>query len=249
MDWQDADDHGWVDMDEQGAHRFLHKQKEVRVVVGITCTFSIIGSLLIILSYLCFRDLRSRARLILVHISIMDCGVGLSNLIGAWVYFDRFYTENTDCLGSGHVKVDPQRFLYCPPSDTIQALCVTQAFFAYYFTLGSVMWTISLSVFLFLLIVHPGTRKAKYSLVFSSVFSYGMPLLMTLWLLLTNRLGFAPYDSGGWCGNIYNQPETGYRDKFAVIFSYDLWIYLTIVLVPLLSISVHLYIRKEVMSL
>ncbi len=101
MDWpegvEDADDHGWHNTDERGAHDMLHKHKEVRVVVGITCTLSIIGSLLIILSYLCFRDLRSRARLILVHISIMDCGVGLSNLIGAWVYFDRFYTDNTDC--------------------------------------------------------------------------------------------------------------------------------------------------------
>ncbi len=71
---------------------------------------------------------------------------------------------------------------------------------------------------------------------------------MTLWSLLTDRLGFSPYDSGGWCSNIFTQPETGYRDRFASAFSYDLWIYLTVFLVPILSISVHLYIRKEVRS-
>ncbi len=248
MDWGEEElDPEPVDANEHGARRFLHKHTEVRVVVGITCGLSVIGSLFIILSYICFRDLRSRARLILVFISVMDCGVGLSNLIGAAVYFDYYYTKNTDCLGD--VEVHPKHFLYCPPSKTIQSLCVAQAFFAQYFTLGSIMCTISLSLYLYFLIVHHGTRKAKFLLVPSSIFSFLMPLLITTWFLCTGKLGFSPYDSAGWCTDIYNHPESGYRDIFAVAVGYDMWIYLTIILVPILSISVHFHIREEVIIL
>ena len=222
-------------------HEFLHKKAEVRMVVGITCGLSVIGSLLIILSYLCFRGLRSRARQILVHISIMDLGVAVSNLVGLSVYFDHYYNR-PNCLPDG-IQADPH---ICPVSEKIKDLCVAQAFFAAYFTYGSIMWTVCLSVYLYFLIIHHGTNRSKYSLYFSYIFCYVMPLILSLWFLLTDRLGYAPYNSEGWCGDILNNPMTGKPDIYAAILGYDLWIYLTFILVPVLSISVHLYIRQEV---
>ena len=209
------------------------------MVVGITCCLSIIGALLIILSYVCFKELRTRARTILLHISIMDLGVAASNLVGASVYFDQYY-NNPNCLPDG-IQADPH---ICPVSDTIHDLCVAQAFLSVYFTLGSIMWTICLSVYLYFLLVHYRTKLAQRSLCFSYIFSYCMPLFISLWLLLTGRFGYSPYDTECWCGMKINNPLTREGEIFLVVFGYDLWIYLTIVLVPILSASVHLRVTQ-----
>lgn len=221
-------------MNKEDNEDLFHKQIGVRVAVWITCSLSMLGALLIIFSYVCFKGMRSRAREILVHISVMDFLVAASNLTGAAVGFARFYncTKGTDtCL---------------PHPVSVDYWCKTQAFFAIYCTLGSVLWTVSLSVYLYFLIVHHGTKKAKYSLYFSYFFCYLLPLLLTLWLLLTGKLGYSPYQSAGWCGPIFTDPWTGVRHIYVEVISYDLWIYLTFIIVPILFISVHFYIRAEV---
>lgn len=221
-------------MDKEDNEDLFHKQISVRVAVWITCSLSMLGALLIIFSYVCFKTMRSRAREILVHISVMDFLVAASNLTGAAVDFDRFYncTKGTDSCSSHPASVD--------------YWCKTQAFFAIYCTLGSVLWTVSLSVYLYFLITHHGTKKAKYSLYFSYFFCYLLPLLLTLWLLLTGRLGYSPYQSAMWCGPIFTNPLTMQRYIYVAVISYDLWIYLTFIIVPILFISVHFYIRSEV---
>ena len=221
-------------MDKEDNEDLFHKQISVRVAVWITCSLSMLGALLIIFSYVCFKTMRSRAREILVHISVMDFLVAASNLTGAAVDFDRFYncTKGTDSCSSHPASVD--------------YWCKTQAFFAIYCTLGSVLWTVSLSVYLYFLITHHGTKKAKYSLYFSYFFCYLLPLLLTLWLLLTGKLGYSPYQSAGWCTAIFTDPRTMQRYIYTAVISYDLWIYLTFIIVPILFISVHFYIRSEV---
>ena len=55
---------------------------------------------------------------------------------------------------------------------------------------------------------------------------------MSLWLLLTGRLGHAPYNASGWCG-VVAVKRVGIVfvvDYFAVIFGFDLWVYLAFVL-------------------
>ena len=219
---------------------FLIKHGGVRVVVGLTCSLSIIGSVLIILSYVCFKNMRSRAREILMHISLMDLGVGLANLIGDAVSFDRYYKhDDINVTMTGvvlNISVEPY----------IDRLCRTQAFFAVYFTYGSVLWTISLAVYLYFLIIHHGTQTALYFIRFAYVFSYSMPLVMALWLMLTKRLGYAPYNSSGWCALIMTDPATKQHHLLTAIFGYDMWIYLAIVLVPTLYITVRVYIHDQV---
>ena len=209
-----------------------HKRPEVRYVVGVTCTLSTIGSAFIILSYLCFRGLRSRARLILVHISIMDFGAAMANLIGIAVNFDHYFLKP----GCDNCTVEP----------SVHHACIAQAAFAHYFTNGSFLWTICLSFYLYFLIVHHGTERGRYFFYFSHVFCYGMPLLITLWLLLTHKFGYAPYDSAGWCSVIGRDPVTRERYLFVTVIGYNLWIMLAFTLVPFLSLSVHCYIRQEV---
>ncbi len=210
---------------------FLEKHTGERVVVGVTCCLSILGSLLIILSYACFKTMRSKTREILVHLSLMDLGVALANLIGDAVYFDQYLYDQ-----------DPE----ATDTDPINSLCKTQAFFAAYFTYGSILWTVSLAAYLYFLILHHGTKLAVYFLRFSYFFCYVFPFLPSLWLVLTGRLGYAPYDSTGWCSLILKDPFTGKVDLFAAVFGSDLWFYLATLLIVLLYFTVRVYINDQV---
>ena len=210
---------------------FLTKGLPVRLVVGLTCFLSIVGAALIILSYACFKSLRTKAREILLHLSLMDLGVAAANFIGDVVYFDQFYFKNNSAI---------------EPINMVKNLCTAQAFFAIYFTLGSVLWTISLAVYLYFLLVHRSTHNAKYFLYFSYVLCWGLPFFITLWLVLTHRLGYSPYNTAGWCSMIAVNPKTHSKDYFAVVIGYDLWIYLAMVLVPVMYCSVRWFLREEV---
>ena len=223
---------------EDAEDTFLYKSWGVRFVSGLSCAGSILGSTLIILSYICFRRLRTKVRKILFHLSVADFGVATANLIGAVVYFDHYY--HPVCDSSGHV------INIRTPTAAIQHLCTAQAFFALYFTITSILWTMSLAGYLYFVLVHHGTQHAKMFLMFSYIFCYGMPLLTSLWPALTERLGYSPYNSAGWCTAILVDPETGKRDIFMGVLGYDLWIYLALVLVTVLYVAMKTFLREEV---
>lgn len=219
-----------------GTFGFLLKdQKHLKYVVCVTCSLSVLGSFLIILTYILFRKLRTNVRLVLLHLSIMDMGIGLSNLIGTAIDFNsRYYRSYNDFT----VRVNPNA--------TIKALCDMQAFVALYSTYGSVFWTNGLAVFLYFAVVHHNVKKNNILLWILTVFCYFMPLVLTLWLLLTHKLGPTPYGSGGWCSVINVDPSSGQRMYFSISFGYDLWIYATFILVPVLYIGTRAHISAEV---
>lgn len=224
--------------DDVSGSSFLYKNWLVRFASGLSCAGSIVGSSLIILAYICFRRLRTKVREILFHLSVADFGVATANLIGAVVYFDRFYTPVCNSYGDV-VSIRT-------PRAAIEHLCTAQAFFALYFTISSILWTMSLAGYLYFVLVHHGTQHAKLFLMFSYIFCYGMPLLTSLWPALTWRLGYSPYNSAGWCTVILVDPKTGSRDIFMGVVGYDLWIYLALVLVTVLYVAMKTFLREEV---
>ena len=221
------------------AQDFYEKNVSVRAISGLSSALSILGSALIILSYLCFRSLRTRARLILVHLALTDMGVGIANLVGIIVNFDQYFPH-----GDLPANVAQQ------PNLSIVNLCKTQASVAEYCTLSSVLWTSCLAVYMYLLIVNKNSKQTKMFLWFSYVFCYGMPLLVTVWMLCTERLGYSPYNSSGWCSTVLVKPYYGGSkagiDVMAAIIGYDMWIILTIVLIAVLYISVFSHVRLQV---
>ena len=215
---------------------FLLKDKDLRAVVGVSCCLSILGSLLIILSYILFKKRRTRAREILLHISLMDLGVALANLIGLSVYFDQYYANK----GFNQSYEVPSY---------IDGLCKAQAFFAYYCTQASILWTIALAGFLYFLIIHHKTRMSIYFYWASHVVCYALPLLVSLWLMLTKRLGYSPLDSSGWCVLINMDIWTEKPNIFITVFGNDLWVYLTIVTIPILYMSIKCYLANQVSNI
>lgn len=216
----------------------LHKNVGLRVAVGITCLLSLLGSLLIILSYILFKDLRTSARLILVHLSITDFGVAFSNLFGEFFGFDHHFDWTA-------MKLSPR----------VQSVCQAQAFAAHFFTISSVLWTMALAAFMYIVVtkLRNEVPNDNWFVRFFYLFCYGMPLLVCIWMVLTNRLGFSPFDTAGWCGSIVHKlPETAQEqnitkiDYMTAVLGYDLWIVLTFVFIIVTYLSLHFYIREEV---
>lgn len=221
-----------LDHDENGTTVFLDKHISVRIVVGITCLLSMIGSLLIILSYACFKNLQSQGRLILFNLALMDFGVGLFNLVGAAVNFDQYYYNTS---------VDHP----ITPAKAVADSCLVQAIFAHFCTGSSVLWTSCLAVYMYFLIFQNWERKVRWFLPLSCVFCYGIPLGLSTWLIFTNRLGHSPYNAAAWCGLI-NTKSSGDVDYIATTIGYDLWIYLAIFLSITIYSALFLYLHIEV---
>ena len=216
-------------------YSLFEENRWLKYTVCITCSFSSIGSLLIIFTYVLFRELRTKVRLILLHLSFMDLGVALSNLIGAAFDFDDYYFKQ---VGNATVPMDPGL--------KVKIFCKTQAFFALYSTYGSVFWTNWLAVYIYFTVVHISPAKTNRMLWFAYMFCYLMPLGISLWQLLTGRLGVTPYGSGGWCSIIDVDPMSGKKHYLSVSLGYDMWIYLTFILVPVLFIGIRSHIGLQV---
>lgn len=216
----------------------VFKQKEVvaRVIVGVSCSLSITGSLLIILSYFLQKN-RTKAREILFNISLMDFGVGMANLIGISINFDQYYIISND----GTISTSEPH---------INDVCKTQAFFAMFCTLVSVFWTTALAMYLYIVILHHNKPlHAVYFVRFSYIICYGLPLGVTLWACLTARLGYAPFDSTGYCSLITIDPsETNDTDLFAAVFGYDLWMYLAGFLIIVSYVAIKCFLSYQVIS-
>ena len=208
----------------------------VRVVTGITCILSMLGAVLIILSYIMIKELRTKAREILVNLSLMDFMVAAANFTGVVANFDNYLVDETHIVYSNWTY------------NIVHNLCLTQASFAVYGTVSSILWTIAIAVYIYLMIMYdraPVARKATYAFY---VICYGIPLITTLWFALTRKLGYSPYGGSGWCSLVVKDQQTGKDQPLVAVFGNDIWIYLTIILVPVLFLSIHFYLRSEVVS-
>ena len=211
---------------------------QLRIVVIITCCLSVVGSLTIICSYVFYKSLRTNIRLILVHLSVMDLGAAAANLVGLAVDFDKYYFGE---YKPGHlIPIDT-------PTNLVHAACVTQAAFAVYFTAGSFMWTLAMAILLYLKIVHKQEDKtATRTLYASTIFCYLLPVILVGWKVSINRLGYAPSDSEGWCGDIVYNRYTGERYLLMDFIAYNMWVLLVFTLVPILYFAILLHIRQLV---
>ena len=166
----------------------------------------------------------------------MDFMVAAANFTGVVANFDKYLVDET------HIVYSERKY------NIVQDLCLTQASFAMYGTHSSILWTIAIAVYIYLMIMYdraPVARKATYAFY---VICYGIPLITTLWFALTGKLGYSRYGGSGWCSLILKDRQTGLYKPLTAVFGNDMWIYLTIVLVPVLFLSIHFYLRSEVVS-
>jgi len=205
----------------------------IRIVAGVTCVLSILGSLSIILSYIIIKSIRSKARELLVHLSIMDLIFASSNLVGLSLPYDLY--------------------LYHKHHEIYDRVCKAQAFISVYGTKGSVLWTLGLAVYLYYRIVSRDANITKWVVRVLYLVCYTLPLYVSLWLLLTDSLGYPRegHSSGGWCAIVVGDDarkveKERYDEMLMVIMAVDIWVVLTFVTIIPIYLIVHCYVRKEV---
>lgn len=213
-----------------------HNILKARIFSSTMSALSMVGALLIIISYVAIKDIRTNARFILLHLSIGDFGVGLVNFIGAVVYFDKYI--NTWCCHSDSIMGKCHMYL---------GMCQTQAFFASYFTQASILWTLVLSLYVYILVVYAGSRAtlSKGLMRCSYVICWGLPLCVSLWFVLSDRLGVTRVGGGGWC-SLRASDTDGNVSVFTVFFGSDVWVISVFILILVLYTSTHCHLKLKV---
>lgn len=210
-----------------------------RIVTIVCCSLSIVGSLLIILSFCITKDLRNRIRSFVVFISLMDITYSTANLVGASINFDRYMNRTSDGY---HV--------FSPPNVVLDVLCKVQGSLAVYGTLGSILWTSCMAMYVYFnVICH---LKGKYSKMLFGIYWCGhafcwlVPLYIMIWALVDDDVTYSPLLSfGGWC-TAFGKKDFSWRGiKFATLLFNDYWMFSSFILILVFCLATSVVIWAE----
>nr|XP_030735274.1 solute carrier family 2, facilitated glucose transporter member 5 isoform X1 [Globicephala melas] len=143
-----------------------------RAVVLLSCALSALGSGLLVATHALWPDLRSRARRLLLFLSLAD-------LLSAASYF---YGVLQDFEG--------------PSWD-----CVLQGALSTFANTSSFFWTVAIALYLYLSIVRTSRGPGDGRLLWAfHVVSWGIPLVITVAAVTLRKIGYDASDvSVGWC--------------------------------------------------
>ncbi len=157
----------------------------LQVCVNLICILSMMGAGLIILTFLAYKTLRTRARQILVQLSIADFVVAASHLVG--VNFNLRKYAGLVCSNQSSADINIT-------SDTF---CKIQGGVTTYSTISSLFWTISVAVYLLTVIVFESQRVGKWMTYAFYPLCWGLSALVILGYALKKSFGFhANVDTG-----------------------------------------------------
>lgn len=108
-----------------------------QVVILCSCALSFVGSSLIILTYICWSDLRTTPRKLLVFLSVSDWLSAVSYAYGVW---SAFRHNTLECIIQG----------------AISTFANTSSFF----------WTVAIAIYLYVFIVRSSQRTADSLVLF-----------------------------------------------------------------------------------
>ncbi|XP_038578711.1 G-protein coupled receptor 157 [Micropterus salmoides] len=189
-----------------------------QVVVLFSCALSFLGSSLIILTFFIWPDLRTTPRKLLVCLSVSDWLSAVSYAYGVWRVF---HTDSLDCVVQG----------------AISTFANTSSFF----------WTVSVAVYLYVLIVRSSQRAAESLVLFFHLVSWGVPLAITVAAVSLNKIGYdASEVSVGWCWVRIHAPD----HVLWMLLTGKIWEFLAYLTLPILYILIkrHIHIAHAALS-
>ena len=150
----------------------------IKILMTVISSLSMFGSITIIATYYLFQNMRTTSRKILVCISIGDFFTVFPSLVLAWVrngphnYSHYHYFSN----------------------------CVVQSFVSSTAVMWSFMWTSSLAIYLYFVVVKKRLELAERLMVFFHVINWCVPLILIGIAWVLQKLGSLDAEtSGGWC--------------------------------------------------
>ena len=244
-------------------------------VQGIVTFLSAVGSVLLILSYIVLRRLRTKSRFLIAHLAVANFLQALPNFLAVFMDFRKKFkfittvasngghtngtifinisdiTEGLTCSGDEHL-FDHSIHNYC-------SLCVYLQFFSILGDLATIFWTVCVCIHYFILVFYWDAQLASRVAYVYYVISWPFPLGICLWLLFHNWLGFEPTYSTVNCGirtscvpnhHPYHYQQSYNADNWnriiGVVFGLKVWQLLAFLVIPCLFVAIQCKNRKNV---
>ena len=214
-------------------------QRYLAYITMVSSVVSMLGSALIILTFILWRDIRTVARAIVVFLSVADFFTAAGYLFGATVYLRYKLHANES-------------------EETYRDLCKVQSFITTTFPISSFLWTAHLATYLYVAIVNAKPQLAKKLVIIFHITGWGIPLAICIPAVATGHLGSAnSRTSVSWCFVSFNSTYPGSDSKFHERLAYyygfeflcgKFWEIATYVVALALYISVKVVLRIRKVS-
>ena len=211
-------------------NRTISQHHYMTFLTMMSSCFSMVGSALIIITFVIWKDIRTVARAIVVFLSIADFFTATGYLFGAIVHY----------LNQRN------------PLDQYRYLCRAQSFVTTAFPISSFLWTSHLATYLYVAIVNANPALAKKLVIVFHITGWGIPLAICLPALLTGHLGVSnDQTSVNWCFVSFNGTNDDHLNKrLAEYYGFEFlcgkfWEIATSIVAVFLYVSVKIVLRKR----
>ena len=150
----------------------------------VSCSLSIVGSILTILPYILWKDIRTGVRKIITFLAIADFFTAFGYMMGNINYLIFFGDSEHNYLEA------------CKSFGTI---CEIQSYISSWSSSSSFLWTSILALYLYWTIVKGSMWTVNKYFPLYHVLSWGGPILVMFPLLVAGKLGYSLFASGTWC--------------------------------------------------
>ena len=148
----------------------------------VSCSLSVLGSLLIFLAYFILKDIRNTAQKIITLLAVADLFTASGYLLAGWNFLTHF--EETDSYKCRNV---------------FQPVCAIQSYITTWSSLCSFSWTCALALHFYLILSPSKKHLPPKILVYENIVAWVVPIIIVLPLLCADKLGFTQYASSNWC--------------------------------------------------
>lgn len=177
-------------------HKEFRKWSAVSAILSSSA--SVVGCLLIIVTYWCWRDLRTTSRTILLYIAIADLATALGYIFGSSTYLHcKFYNVSRSHCNDGFSGLGIEN--QCKAGIYYQ-MCKWQSFVTTWSSVSSFFWTTVLAFYLYMTIVHKLYKFVRKIMPLFHVLSWGVGLALCIAGVLKHWLGPSVDDTAvSWC--------------------------------------------------
>ena len=148
----------------------------------VSCSFSVLGSLLIFLTYFLLKDIRNTAQKIITLLAVADLFTASGYLLAGWNFLTHFEeTDSSKCL------------------NVFQPVCAIQSYITTWSSLCSFSWTCALALHFYLVLSPSKKHLPPKILVYENIVAWVVPIIIVFPLLCAGKLGYTQYASSNWC--------------------------------------------------
>ncbi|KAI6661136.1 G-protein coupled receptor [Oopsacas minuta] len=220
----------------------------LEIITGIMCVLSITGCLCIIISFCLYKELRTRARLIVVLLAFSVLCYTTANLVGIGVTHLQKKAEiyNNSILSTAVNN-----------SNVLDTMCKVQAGLAVFFYIASIFWTYCIAFYI-LMSVLQSKIMSQITFYFFFIISWLVPSVIIAYLIVYDYLGYscisveknstigAEVDvSSIWCTIAYAKVLNRDSRILINVLAFDVWLFMGYLILPIIFILVKIAMKKQ----